>query len=75
VTAPPFPPFPTKPLPVPIRMWFGSNGSTARPGMLRPPAIASEPGTSDQLLPPSVDLYRPTPASLSPLPFASPVPT
>src|SRR5215831_12992969 len=73
---------------VPMKMWFGFAGSTAIAPMERPVATgqvplpeahgavdAVLPGTSVQLLPKSVDLYRPRPASESPEPFGSPVPT
>ena len=60
---------------VPIRMWLALPGSIAIHVIERLFASGVEPGTRLQLLPSSVDLKRPRPASLSPLPFASPVPT
>src|SRR5215212_7078052 len=60
---------------VPIRMWFALPGSIAIHVIERLLAAAVEPGTRLQFLPSLVDLKRPRPASLSPLPFPSPVPT
>src|SRR5215203_6627302 len=51
---PPFPELPLRPAPVPIRMWLGFCGSTARPAMPRFAATAREPGRSAQCAPPSV---------------------
>ena len=59
---------------VPIQMCFGLAGSTEIAAMERSFAAATLPGTSDQWTPPSVDLYRPMPASESLEPFGSPVP-
>ena len=41
---------------VPIQMWFAFVGSTAIEAIERLAETAWLPGTSDQLLPPSVDL-------------------
>src|SRR6266481_5812740 len=75
---------------VPMKMWLGSAGSTAIAPIERPVATghvneagleaqgafaAVLPGTGDHELPPLLDLNRPTPASESPEPFGSPVPT
>ena len=50
-------------------------GLTASPPIPRSFAAGTLPSTSDQLLPPFVDLYSPSPASFSLAPFGSPVPT
>src|SRR6516225_6281849 len=74
---------------VPMKMWLGLVGSMAIAPIDRPVATghvsevglsaqgavpAVLPATSVQFIPPSVDLYSPTPASESPDPFGSPVP-
>ena len=75
---------------VPMKMWLALTGSTATAPIERPVATehvndeglsaqgalaAVLPATSVHELPPSVDLYSPTPASESLEPFGSPVPT
>src|SRR5437016_448373 len=60
---------------VPMKMCWLSRGSTAIPAIERSWATARLPGTSDQVWPASMDLYRPRPASESLEPFPSPVPT
>src|SRR5215472_2948775 len=75
---------------VPMKMWLALAGSTAIAPIERPVATghvndagleaqgavpAVLPPTSDHVVPPSVDLKRPTPASESDEPFGSPVPT
>src|SRR5256885_15976919 len=74
---------------VPIKIWLALPGSIAIAPIERPVATeqvlpdpsaqgafaAVLPATSVQLLPPLIDLYRPTPASESLEPFGSPVPT
>src|SRR5436189_3477092 len=56
-------------------MWLESVGSTATVPIARLFEMATLDASSVQVAPPSVDLYRPTPASESPAPFGSPVPT
>ena len=60
---------------VPISRWFGSVGSTAMVAIPRSFDAATDPASNVHVVPPSVDLYTPTPASLSLEPFGSPVPT
>src|SRR5439155_24770628 len=75
---------------VPIKMWAGSAGSTAIAPIERPveteqvndagleaqgAIFAVLPATNVHVVPPSMDLQRPTPAAESPEPFGSPVPT
>src|SRR5690242_19135176 len=56
-------------------MCCGFVGSIAIAPIERSLAAGTLPGTSFQVLPPSTDLKRPTPASESLDPFGSPVPT
>src|SRR5262245_43135082 len=74
---------------VPMKIWVGSAGSMAIAPIERPVATGQLvsllpahgafvfvlPATSAHVAPLSVDLYRPTPASESPEPLGSPVPT
>ena len=53
---------------------FGAPGVTAMLPIARPPNTEAPSGPV-HVSPPSVDLYRPTPAAESPDAFASPVPT
>lgn len=55
-------------------MWFGLPGTIAIEAIDRSCDTAGLPGTTAQVLPPSVDLNSPTPASESLEPLGSPVP-
>ena len=58
-----------------MRMWLELEGSIATVPIARLLEMATLEASSVQVAPPSVDLYRPTPASESDEPLGSPVPT
>ena len=60
---------------VPMKMWRGLRESIPIAAIARPAEAATLPGASCQSLPRLSDLKRPRPASESPEPLASPVPT